>query len=301
MVAAGDIACSPSDAFNGADNRCRHAQVSDRVLALNPDVVAPLGDIQYEFGRLVDFNSVYGPTWGRFKSITRPAVGNHEYEAPETPQRDSAPGYFGYFGAAAAPPDGYYAYDIGDWRAIVLNTGALAYTRASGGGSSLPDDCHPVSCAAGSPQETWLRDELDSLPPDKCVVAYWHHPRYSSTNPFDHPELTAVYEALRDGGVELALTGHSHYYERFAQMDANDNADPEFGVREFVVGTGGKDRRFNENVTFKEESELHLPNAAGFGVLELELKAQGYDFRFVGENGTVRDSGSDTCHGRPPG
>lgn len=293
MVAAGDIACKPGAEV--MELACHHGAVSDRVLALDPDVVAPLGDVQYEHATAEELAGSYDPTWGRFKAITRPVPGNHEYEG--VLERDSADGYYDYFGAAAGiPEEGYYTYEIGDWQAIALNTGALGYTR----NTPLPEDCHPVSCAAGSEQELWLRGVLDSLPPDKCVVAYWHHPRYSSTNPFNHPELTAIYDALRDGGAEVALTGHSHAYERFARMDADGSVDSEHGVREFVVGTGGRDRRFADAVEpFEAGSEFRLPNAAGFGVLELELGAGRYEFRLVGEGGEILDEGSDSCHGRP--
>ncbi len=71
-------------------------------------------------------------------------------------------------------------------------------------------------------------------------MAYWHHPRYSSTNPLSHPELTAIFDALRDGEAELALTGHSHAYERFARMDADGAVDSEYGVREFVVAPAAR-------------------------------------------------------------
>ena len=297
LVAAGDIACRPTDSFD-EPLRCRHGPVSDRVLALGPDAVATLGDAQYEIGTLSDYLASYDPTWGRFKSITRPATGNHEYLA--SPDRSEAAGHFEYFGALAGDPaKGYYSYSVGSWLAIAINTGALEYTRR--GDNALGDDCYPVSCKAGSPQEVWLRALLASQPPERCVLAYWHHPRYASAFPGSHPELRDVYDALRDGGAELVLAGHSHAYERFAPMDAEGALDPTFGVREFVVGTGGKDRRFADPTPpFAIGSEFRLPNAEGFGVLELELAAGGYEARFVGESGTVLDQASGRCHGRPP-
>jgi len=303
MVAAGDIACRPGNPNNGTTApQCRHAGTSDRVIALDPDVVAPLGDIQYEHATAAEFVApgTYNETWGRFKSITRPAVGNHEYEGD--PQRDSADGYYGYFGTAVGrPTQGYYAYDIGDWRAIALNTGALDYT-IGGLGSSLPDDCHPVSCNATSAQVTWLRNELASLPPDKCVVAYWHHPRYDSLATFRYDELAPIYDALYDGGAELALVGHDHSYERFAPMRADGTVDQSFGVSQFLVGIGGKDRRFADPTTASTGSEFREPNGpvSLYGVLELELESDGYEARLVGEDDTIRDEDSGSCHGRPP-
>jgi len=81
MIAAGDIACRPGNPNIGTTRpQCRHAGTSDQVIDLNPDVVAPLGDIQYEHATAAESvaDGAYDDTWGRFKSKTRPAVGNHE-------------------------------------------------------------------------------------------------------------------------------------------------------------------------------------------------------------------------------
>ena len=205
LVAAGDIACRPE--LPETATECRHARTADLIETLAPDAVAPLGDTQYQFGEFENYMAEYDPTWGRFFDITHPAVGNHEYEGD--PERDSAPGYYTYFGTAAGDPaEGYYRWQLGDWTMFVLNSGAINYTRAGGLNPSLPDDCWPVSCAAGSEQEQWLRDELDTLPDDACVLAYWHHPRFSSgfSNANQHhPETAPLFEALHEHGAELVL------------------------------------------------------------------------------------------------
>jgi hypothetical protein len=41
-----------------------------------------------------------------------------------------------------------------------------------------------VSCSANSPQVTWLKADLQANP-RKCVLAYWHHPRWGN-GPGDH-------------------------------------------------------------------------------------------------------------------
>ena len=209
LVAAGDIACRP--ALVESATACRQARTADLVESLDPDAVAVLGDNQYEHGELANFNAVFDPTWGRFNEIMHPAVGNHEYEGD--PERDSAPGYYSYFGDAAGDPTaGYYRWELGGWNVFVLNSGAINYTRA--GNPSLPDDCWPVSCAVDSEQEDWLRTELEALPDDACVIAYWHHPRFSSgfggaNQP--HPETGPMFTDLYEHGAELLLTGHSQY------------------------------------------------------------------------------------------
>ena len=107
FVGAGDIA----DCGSTGDSAT--ANLIDDIAG----TVFTLGDNAYENGTLKEFNDCYGPTWGRFKSRTRPAVGNHEYNTP------GAAGYFDYFGARAGDPDeGWYAYNLGTWRIYALNS-----------------------------------------------------------------------------------------------------------------------------------------------------------------------------------
>jgi calcineurin-like phosphoesterase family protein len=281
LVAAGDIACRPQ--LPETDDTCRHARTATLVESLGPDAVAVLGDNQYEHGELEDFQLAYDPTWGRFKAITHPAVGNHEYEGD--PERDDASGYFDYFGAAAGDQaKGYYRWALGDWTVFVLNSGAINYTRDTGLRPELPDDCWPVSCAAGSEQERWLRAELAAQPAESCVLAYWHHPRFSSGfggahQP--HPETEPLFDALRDHSAELVLTGHSHNYERFPPLD---------GVTQFVVGTGGRSLHANTGPPLTTTLRTDV-----FGVLELTLAPTGWSSRFVAESGETLDTAAGGC------
>ena len=90
------------------------------------------------------------------------------------------------------------------------------------------------------------------------------------------------------------LNGHDHDYERFTPQDPSGKLDLQKGIREFVVGTGGK----NSHRTFantQPNSEIH--QADTFGVLKLTLHPTSYDWEFVPEAGkTFKDSGSGTCH-----
>lgn len=295
LVAAGDIACRP--ALVESATACRQARTADLVESLAPDAVAALGDNQYQHGELENFNAVFDPTWGRFSEIMHPAVGNHEYEGD--PERDAAPGYYEYFGAAAGDPaEGYYSWELAGWNVFVLNSGAINWTRPTGGNPALPDDCWPVSCAAGSEQEEWLRTELEALPDDACVIAYWHHPRFSSgfggeNQPY--PETGPLFADLYEHGAELVLTAHSHNYERFAPVTPDGVADSA-GVRQFVVGTGGRSLQTN---TGPQATNSEVLRTDVFGVLELTLEPGGYAARFVGEDGTVVDETSGTCHPPP--
>ena len=211
----------------------------------------------------------------------------------------SADGYYTYFGAAAGDPsEGYYRWSLGDWTLFVLNSGAIDSTR-TGGGSAEPDDCWPVSCAAAATRRTWLRDELESLPDDACVLAYWHHPRFSSGYGgvhTDYAETSAMYEALHEHGAELVLVGHAHNYERFVPMNAASEVDLATGITEFVVGTGGRSLFPNPGPERADSAVLHTD---AFGVQELTLQAGRWSSRFVTEAGEVRDETGGTCHSPP--
>jgi len=240
-------------------------------------IVMPLGDNAYLNGSAADYADCYGPTWGRHKDRTRPVAGNHDYNTPD------AAGYFGYFGAAAGDPaKGYYAFSIGSWRVLVLNTGT---ERTS-------------FIAAGSAQEIWLRSELAAAT-QQCVLAVFHHPRFTmirDRNPI-RPEVGALWAALFEHGADLVINGHDHAYMRFAPQRPDGTADPALGLRQLTVGTGGGEGlyAFGDAVPHIEAS-----NNDTFGVLKLTLRAGGYDWRFIPVAGrTYTDSGSGNCHGRP--
>ncbi|MFN8187625.1 MAG: PKD domain-containing protein [Gaiellales bacterium] len=271
VMAAGDIACDPaSSSFHGGlgtSSACRQQYTSDLVVAGSPAAVLTLGDLQYEKAKLSDFQQSYDLSWGRFKSITYPAVGNHEY------QTSGAAGYFDYFGARAGDRSkGYYSYDIGAWHVVVLNSNCSAV-----GG-----------CKAGSPQEQWLRADL-AANPAACTLAYWHHPRFVAAKTQGATE--AFWKALYEHGAELVLNGHTHRYERFKPLTPAGVYDPATGIREIIVGTGGI------NIGGGTPGGNLEVVGRTFGVLELTLRSDGYDWEFLPEAGkTWTDSGSGSCH-----
>ena len=215
---------------------------ADLVENLAPDAVAVLGDNQYEHGELDELQRRSRPHLGalQVESRTRRWATTNTRAIRNETRRPATTTYFG--AAAGDPAEGYYRWELGWLDVFVLNSGAINYTRDTGRNPSLPDDCWPVSCAAGSEQEQWLRAELEALPDDACVLAYWHHPRFSSgfsgaNQP--HPETGPLFTGLYEHGAELLLTGHSHNYERFEPVTPAERADPA-GVTQFVVGTGGR-------------------------------------------------------------
>jgi acid phosphatase type 7 len=288
LVAAGDIACDPlSPTFNGglgSSTSCRQKIVSDLIVN-DPQVstVAVLGDIQYYCGGAAAFAASYNLSWGRFRTFTRPAVGNHEYipSSSTTPATDCDPtgqaaGYFGYFGAlAGAPSQGYYSYNLGTWHIIVLNSNC---PQAGG-------------CSPGTPQDVWLQADL-AANPVACTLAYWHIPLWSSGGRAAQNTRTLT-QRLYNANVDVVLAGHDHIYERFAPQDPNGVLDTTRGIRAFVVGTGGSNHTTIPGVAANSE----VRNGDTFGVLRLTLHPGSYDWRFVPEPGkTFTDTGTDSCH-----
>jgi hypothetical protein len=265
LVGAGDIA------------RCdgNGDEVTAALLDGIEGTVFTLGDNAYQSGTTSEFANCYDPSWGTHKARTKPSVGNHEYVTA------NAGGYFGYFGSAAGDPGkGYYSYDRGSWHVVVLNS-----------------NCSKVGgCVAGSPQEVWLEQDL-AAHPNACTAAYFHHPRFSSgAEHGDSPSVTPLWETLYHAGADLVISGHEHSYERFAPQTPSGAADPTHGIRQFVVGTGGGG--LTAFGTAKPNSEVRI--AKVHGVLQLTLHQQGYDWEFLAApGGTVKDSGSSSCHDAP--
>ena len=158
----------------------------------------------------------------------------------------------------------------------------------------LNSECEEVGgCEAASTQGKWLQQDLTQHPAE-CTLAYFHKPLYSSGGKHGNdPLIKPIWQILYAANADVILTGHDHDYERFAPQDADGKADPAKGIREFVVGTGGKNHRPFGPI--KPNSEVHDDTA--FGVLKLTLHSGSYDWEFIPEPGkTFHDSGSGKCH-----
>ena len=263
FVGAGDIADCSSD-----DDEATALLLDSLVQDTLPVVVFTAGDNAYDDGSAAQFRDCYQPTWGRHKARTRPAPGNHDYRT------SGAAGYFGYFGGAAGDPSrGYYSYNAGDAHVIVLNSN--------------------VSMSAGSAQEQWLRADL-AASTAQCTVAIWHHPRFNSGTHHGNDDRTApLWDALYDAGADVVITGHEHTYERFAPQTSAGVPDAARGLREFVVGTGGKSHYdFGTPLATSE-----VRDATTYGVLKLTIGVDSYAWEFVPvAGGTFTDSGTANCH-----
>jgi endonuclease YncB( thermonuclease family) len=313
IVAGGDVACDPGNSsFNGGDGTtspppgaCHQKYTSDLIASVAPTHVLALGDLQYEDGALAKFQASYdlASSWGRVgvKEITKPVPGNHEYGAGNTNNGNihhdaNATGYFTYFAGqlsplgadAVNPQKGWYSYDVGSWHVIAINSECAAGLATQVGWSG--------GCAAGSPQEEWLRQDL-AAHDNTCTLAYWHHPRFSSAAPTlnDNPIMAPIWKALYDNYADVVLNGHAHHYERFAPQDPAGAPAPGRGVREWIVGTGGRSFTMLDDAP---EPATQVRQASAYGVLELTLHDGSYEWEFLndGQSGDgFTDSGSADC------
>jgi len=260
FTAAGDIdGCAGA----GADTA--------RIVKGTTGPVATIGDNAYPDGSAGDYSKCYDPTWGAFKDRTHPVPGNHDYDASR------ATPYYQYFGAAAGQPgSGWYSYDVGAWHVVALNS-----------------NCTDVNC---SKETDWLDGDLTAHP-SACLLAYWHHPRFSSGTSGGDADVAAFWKVLYAHGAAVVLNGHDHDYERFAPQDPSGRLDRARGIREFIVGTGGA--ALGSLAGGAPNSEVR--NNRTYGVLELTLRPDGYDWRFLATGGDrFTDSGRDTCRGTAP-
>jgi hypothetical protein len=283
VVVGGDVACAPTDAnYNGGSgvpSYCHMKTTAGLISQINPSHLLMVGDGQYNSGSLSNYQSSYDPAWGQHKAKTNPAVGNHDYGT------SGAGGYFSYFGHAASPQQsgcvkdclGYYSFDVGAWHLVNINSEC---SRLNGG----------AGCAVGSPQETWLKNDL-AAHSNACTIVFDHRPRWSS-NSFASADIAPLVSDMDAAHVDLLLSGHSHSYERFAPQNASGGSSST-GVRQFVVGTGGA--FFTGFSTIVPNSQVHKSNI--FGVMKLTLHSNSYDWSFVADPSTpYSDSGTGSCH-----
>jgi acid phosphatase type 7 len=345
LAAVGDISCQPGlpqeaekktdTCDQGVGSTVRDAAqnaTAEQVEAMKPNLVAVLGDEQYQNGYYSDFENSYDKYWGAFKFLQRPAPGNHEFYDNHGQTGLRGLGYFDYYngiqhsadgseiddtvtnpttsvvvtqpapqpegqaGQFGQTGDGWYSYNLGAWHLISLNIEC----------ADEPGGCTPTGSWFSS-ETKWLAQDL-SEDHAACTLAYWHQPTFSSTaSPFtsDSAEGQTAdtwWKLLYDQHADLILNGHDHVYSRFAPMDPSGNADPRNGIREFIIGTGGE----SLDTVLPSTTNLQAWADQYYGTMKLTLHPHGYDWDYesamesptapAGTPATYSDSGSGRCH-----
>lgn len=243
IVAVGDIARS-----GGAQSRT--AAVAAKRL---PQRVVALGDLAYPSGSASNFANYYNPSYGRFKAITWPVPGNHEY------MTSNAAGFRSYFGISG---NLWWAHRIGSWTVIGLDS----------------------EKAASATQLTFLKAQL-AANNGRPTIVVWHRPRFSTGQHRDATDTQKLWAtAAADRDVRIVLWGHDHDYERMNVPVGSGRI-----VQAIVVGTGGAELR---PFAVPARSITVKRIAGTYGVLDLRLRSTGWSWFFVRTDGTVADSGS---------
>ncbi len=280
IYAAGDISGAGAN-FTGDEKTAQIIMDAARV-----DAVFPLGDIQYESGEYANFMAYYDKSWGQAKirEKTYSVLGNHEALDPA----GAYVGYFQYFGmngnrttrpGLPQTTEGFYSFDLGSWHIVALNTDK-GITQV---------------------QKDWLKADL-AANKKACVLALGHHPRYSAAQfgPCGQGipnKITELFQILVDNNVDVFLAGHDHQYQRFAKQDNASNATIN-GVRQFIIGGGGKNLvKMNCGLASTSPmANLQAENDKDFGVLQMTLRDNAYDWQFIraGTTNQAADSGTQT-------
>ncbi len=189
---------------DGADGGEEAKAVANMIAERGLDRLIYLGDV-YEDGTAEDFDLRYEPVYGRFRELTAPTPGNHDW-----PQHEE--GYDPYWREALGRAlSDHYSFDIGGWQILSVNSEAAREDP--------------------SEQLAWLREELAG--PGNCRLAFWHRARFSAgTVHGDHPYMEPFWDALT-GKASIVVNGHEHNMQRFEPID---------GLTEFVSGAGGHEQ-----------------------------------------------------------
>jgi hypothetical protein len=261
LVGAGDI----TTCFSDTD------EATASLLDSLDGAVFVAGDNLHDNAPGASYDACYEPTWGRHRDRTYPALGNHEYDP------GSADHYFDYFGARAGPRGlGYHSFTLGGWHIIVLNSNA-----------------GQVPTARGSAQQQWLRADLAAHRDTRCTLAIFHHPRFYHGTWNKNFNVLAFWLALYEANADVVINGHFHLYERYAPQTPDGAPDPERGIRQFTVGTGGR----GHDALVQAAPNVAVRDNTTFGVLKLTFGGGWYAWEFVPvADGTFADSGSAACH-----
>jgi hypothetical protein len=240
LAVVGDVACQPGEAEPSgekAGENCigdtaqnlyaSQAATARQIENMKPDLVALVGDEQYQVGQYSDFENSYELSYGGFKFITRPAPGNHEFYTEHGAIGVAGYGYFSYFNGVQHNVDGTMMTatiagnpDTGGTftQPVPYSDGQAGHFEESGGlGSAMGGG--PVGVGDGwysynlgawhlislniecetqpglcSDTGAWFAAELEWLKNDlaanhsACTLAYWHQPSYSAADSLAIPE-----------------------------------------------------------------------------------------------------------------
>ena len=163
--------------------------------------------------------------------------------------------------------------------------------------STQPGGCSTTG-AWFAAELAWLQKDLEENHA-ACTLAYWHQPTFSATNGITPEGIAAqtFWRLLYEHKADLVLNGHDHLYAHYRPLNPSGNFDPQRGITEFIVGTGGEtlDPVVTTPVT-SGSSETNMEDPSGntnfngenlvaasgdyWGVMALTLNQNGYAWHY---------------------
>jgi tartrate-resistant acid phosphatase type 5 len=229
--------------------------VAKLVKSWDPEFIITVGDNNYTYGEAATIDNNIGyyfreyicPYVGRHGAGAKrnrffPALGNHDWYAA------GAQPYLDYF--TLPGNERYYDMRWGNVHVFVLDT----------------DEREPDGVEASSAQAKWLAKTASaSKAPWQLVTG--HHPPYSSSS---HGNALYMQWPFKDYGIDLALFGHDHSYERLVVGD----------LTYIVNGLGG--RSLYPFATIVPESLFRFNETLGAQLIEAsktKLTSKFYDIQ----------------------
>ena len=283
VAAAGDIACDPtSSSFNnglGTSSSCRQKYTSD--LLVGAELAA---------GARPGRHPVRGRHARPVPAVVRPELG--------ACQGHHLPGCRGTTSTRRRRPPATSTTSTA-WasRPAARATAAratTASTSAAGTSIALNSNCSQVGgCGAGSPQERGCRQDL-AAHPDELHARLLAPPALQLRRARGHRgDAAALAGALRRERGRRRWTATTTATSASRRRRRPASPDRHRGIREFVVGTGGKSHY--AFTTARPNSEVR--ESTRTECWSSRCTPQSYDWRFVPEaGGTFADTGSAACH-----
>ena len=111
--------------------------------------------------------------------------------------------------------------------------------------------------------------------------------------------IRPLVDLLYKNGVDVVLSGHDHIYERLARQNLDERLDNRRGMRQFVVGTGGRELKTQEKLRNidKPLKNSETRTRKTHGVLKLNPSEGSYRWEFLAvKEHKFSDKGMAFCH-----
>ena len=281
------------DTGRGNDGQIQIARALEDVQAKTRfSLLLFLGDNVYRKGKLSEFGEkLYAPYRKLVaeRGVTiRGALGNHDIEGEDLMGVRAQQKYFGMCGAADSTCDAsYYSFTVENVDFFGLDSNLLVNYK--------PDFTARYTTRTRQDQLNWLANELPkSAAKNNWQITFMHHIFYSSSSGHgiysnssedrtDMVELREVIPLLNAAKVDLALSGHDHFYERINAQKAPTPGDFVY----FISGAGAK-----KDSSLKTSDFQLCGNDRELSFMLFSVKADTLTYWAINAQGAAFDSGT---------